>query len=176
VPEAPESFETVRLRAERVRPEHLELFHSLREDARVADWLGGTKTRAESEAGLAIELEHWRLEGFGLWAWFERETGDFVGRAGLRRREVEGRVEFEVAYALAAKWWGQGLATEMAEALIRIAFEELAFDDLVAYTLHDNIRSRRVMEKAGLTYERDIVHQGVAQVLYRIRRGSSNDG
>ena len=57
-----------------------------------------------------------------------------------------------------------------------IGFDRVGLDELAAYTLHDNVRSRRVMEKAGLTYERDIVHDGRPQVLYRIRKGSSNDG
>jgi ribosomal-protein-alanine N-acetyltransferase len=171
-----ESFETARLRAERVRPEHLDAFHALRADPRVAEWLGGPRTRTESEAALATELEHWDCEGFGVWAWFDRENGAFVARAGLRRLEVDDREEIEIAYAVVAERWGEGLATEIARAIVRVGFDGLGLDDLVAFTLPDNLRSRRVMEKAGLTYERDVVFAGLPHVLYRIRSGSSSDG
>jgi RimJ/RimL family protein N-acetyltransferase len=64
----------------------------------------------------------------------------------------------------------------MVRSLVRIGLEDLDLDELVAFTLPENVRSRRVMEKAGLFYERDIVHAGLPHVLYRIRRGSSSDG
>jgi RimJ/RimL family protein N-acetyltransferase len=39
----------------------------------------------------------------------------------------------------------------------------------VSFTLPHNAASRRVMEKAGLTYERDITHAGLPHVLYRLK-------
>jgi ribosomal-protein-alanine N-acetyltransferase len=59
---------------------------------------------------------------------------------------------------------------------VRIGLEDVGLDELVAFTLPANVRSRRVMEKAGLGYEKDIVHAGLPHVLYRIRRGSSSEG
>jgi RimJ/RimL family protein N-acetyltransferase len=53
---------------------------------------------------------------------------------------------------------------------LRLAFEELALDDIVAYTMPDNRASRRVMEKLGFGFERDIVHAELPHVLYRRSR------
>ena len=176
MPTAPKRFYTARLRAERVDRRHLDWFHDLRLDERVSEWLGGTITRAQSEASLKLELEHWRREGFGFWAFFDRRTGQFVGRGGLRRCKVGGREEVEIAYALVAERWGEGLATEMGEAFVRIGFETVGLAELIAFTLPHNDASRRVMEKLGLVFERDVVHAGQPHVLYRIRSGSSSDG
>ena len=72
--------------------------------------------------------------------------------------------------------WGQGLASELSEAAVRIGFDELGLDEIVAFTLPNNLGSRRVMEKAGFLYEREFEWKGRPHVLYRIRKGSSSEG
>ena len=62
-----------------------------------------------------------------------------------------------------------GLATEIAQACVRIGLEQLGFRSLVAITTPPNLASQRVMQKAGLAYERNIVHAGIPHVLFRIR-------
>ena len=58
--------------------------------------------------------------------------------------------------------------SEMAAEAVRVAFEELGLPDLVSFTLHDNHASRRVMERLGFSYERDVEHAGLPHVLYRL--------
>ena len=53
---------------------------------------------------------------------------------------------------------------------VEVAFEDLDLEEVVAFTLPDNIASRRVMEKAGFAYDRDIQRAGLPHVLYRIVR------
>jgi [ribosomal protein S5]-alanine N-acetyltransferase len=72
----------------------------------------------------------------------------------------------EIGYALAAEMWGRGLATEIAAWLVGYAAAH-GVDDLIAYTEPTNVASRRVMEKVGFVYERDVEHHGRQQVLYR---------
>jgi [ribosomal protein S5]-alanine N-acetyltransferase len=99
----------------------------------------------------------------------ERLRADhFVGRAGLHSANVGGDEEVELAYALMAEYWGRGLATEMAEAIMVVAFERLRMKEVVCFTLTTNRASQRVMEKAGFEYERDIVHAGLPHVFYRL--------
>jgi hypothetical protein len=74
----------------------------------------------------------------------------------------------ELAYALMAEYWNRGLATEMAGAILSVAFERLGIEELVCFTLTTNRASQRVMEKAGFEYERDVVHAGQPHMLYRV--------
>lgn len=84
---------------------------------------------------------------------------------------VEGVPEVEVGYAVRASHWGRGIATAIARASLDAGFGELGLQRIVSFTLPFNLRSRRVMEKAGLRYERDIVHAGMPHVLYSVTPG-----
>ncbi len=137
-------------------------------DPAVMATLGGVRSREETVGFLDRLVEHWRVHGFGLWLLSSREDGAFVGRGGLLTVELEGRAEVELAYALAAPWWGRGLATELARWSVRLAFEVLEVPSLICLTLPTNHASRRVMEKAGFRFEKDVVHRGLPHVLCRI--------
>jgi RimJ/RimL family protein N-acetyltransferase len=82
----------------------------------------------------------------------------------------------ELGYAIVAERWGEGLATELGAAAIEIGFRDLDLEEIVAFTLPNNVASRRVMEKLGFAYERNFLWKSKDHVLYRIRRGSSSDG
>ena len=163
------AFETERLRAEPLAGSHLADLAAFHRDERVMATLGGVAGADETSAWLDRNLRHWDEHGFGIFVFRGRETGELAGRAGIRRIEIGGREEVEIAYAIVADRWGEGLATEIAEALVALAFERLGLRDVVGYTLPTNAASRRVMEKAGLVYERDVEHEGETHVLYRRR-------
>jgi RimJ/RimL family protein N-acetyltransferase len=168
------SVTTPRLRGEPLGPGHHDLLLGLLGEARVAEWLWPDDPGAvprEIGRWLAGDVEHWERHGFGYWLWRERTTGEPVGRGGLKRARVADRDEVEVGWVVRADRWGQGYATELAEASISFAFARLGLQDVVAFTLPHNAASRRVMEKTGFEYERDIVHHGLPHVLYRRERG-----
>ena len=165
-----ELIETPRLLGEPVSTAHHEELCRLLADPRVGATLGGTKTAAEVADWLAQEELHRTAHGFGQWAWRLRPDGEFAGRGGLRRTEVEGVLETEVAWVVVPELWGRGLATEIGCAAVEHAFTHLGLSDVVAFTLPDNLASRRVMEKLGFEFERDISHAGRPHVLYRLRR------
>ena len=95
-----------------------------------------------------------RFEGFGVWAAIERSTGEFVGWFEFYPWKDVGPDEVELGYRLRRSAWGKGYATEGSRALIRKGFTELGVQRVVAKTMTVNTASRRVMEKAGLTYVR----------------------
>ena len=167
------AFHTDRLDAEPLDlTAHEEELAALHADGRVMATMGGsTATAAESRAWIERNLRHGEEPGLGIFVFRERATGRFVGRGALRRIEIGGGEEGEVGYAVAGDLWGQGLATEMALGLVAHA-EASGLRDLVAYTEPANAASRRVMEKLGFAYERDVEQHGRAQVLYRRRRAS----
>ncbi|MBA2618292.1 MAG: GNAT family N-acetyltransferase [Rubrobacter sp.] len=99
-----------------------------------------------------------RFEGFGVWAAIERSSGEFLGWFEFYPPDGRGPEEAELGYRLRRSAWGKGYATEGSRALIRKGFAELGVRRVVAETMAVNAASRRVMEKAGLTYVR-IFHQ-----------------
>lgn len=161
-------FTTERLLAAPLRADDFETLCALHRDPAVMATLGGVRSEERTRAYLEENLAHWREHGFGLWIFRDRVSGAFAARGGLRHVVLEGRAEVEVTYALAQEAWGKGFATEIAAAAVDVGFRRLALPDIVAFALPDNHASRRVMEKVGLRYERDIVHHDARHVLYRI--------
>jgi ribosomal-protein-alanine N-acetyltransferase len=165
-------IETARMVCERLRPDHAPELAVLLCDPRVARTLWPDPeppSEADVAAGLAPKLEHWQRYGFGLWLLRDRSTGEMVGRGGLQYTFVAETHEIEGGWAIVPERWGQGLATELALASLEVAFGPLGLPQIVAFTLPHNVASRRVMEKSGFRYEREIEHVGLPHVLYRCR-------
>lgn len=160
-------FSTSRLIAEPLGPSHLLLLRELHSDPPVAEWLGGVPEAAAVQDFVTRCVGHWAERGFGVWAFSDRDSGRFVGRGGLRATVLDDREEAEVLYAVASRFQGRGLATEMCEASMACAFGALGFESVVGFTLPANRASRRVMEKCGLTLQGEIVRAGRPHVLYR---------
>ena len=104
----------------------------------------------------------------------------FVGVIGLSTVSYEAHFTpaVEVAWRLARAQWGRGYATEAARAALDYGFDTLGLVEIVAITVPANLRSRRVMERLGMTRlpEDDFDHPNVPDgplkrcVLYRLRR------
>jgi len=112
-------------------------------------------SREESDA-LADSIEvQFRQHGFGLCAVGLRSDGSFIGFIGLSVPTFHAPFTpcVEVGWRLAAEYWGEGLATEGAPAIVRYGFETLGLDELVSFTVLANTRSRRVMEKLGMAHD-----------------------
>lgn len=164
---------TARLSARPIGPDDLDLLLRMHRDPVVMATLGGLKEDSWSQQYLAGNLEHWAKWGYGIWMVFDRATGAYAGRGALRHYLIKGVDEetvedaVEVGYALMPEYWGRGLATELARELVRIAFADVGLDGLICLTLTTNLKSQRVMQKAGFAYDRDIVHAELPHVLYR---------
>jgi ribosomal-protein-alanine N-acetyltransferase len=174
----PERLQTTRLIAERLVPEHEPDLTRLTLDPRMYPTLWPfpyPPAAADVHDGLLRQLRLWTRHGFGLWHLRDRASGEFVGRGGLEYTNAPGRLSVELAWAIVPERWGQGLATELGRAAVRTGFDELDVSELVALTLPHNAASRRVMEKVGMTYERDIVHARLPHVLYRLARPPAGD-
>ncbi len=108
--------------------------------------------------------------GFGLWATIHKETGAFIGRCGLIPWALEGRSEVEVAYLLAKTYWGQGLATEAAQAILGYGFERLPVERLICVIEPENRASAKVATKIGMTYRKEVEDEFGWASLYAIAR------
>jgi [ribosomal protein S5]-alanine N-acetyltransferase len=160
---------TARMVGRRPTTADLGLYDELLNNAAVARTMGGHRTHEQLSAALERHLAAWERYGFGPALLFDRETGGFVGRGGLNRVTVLGADEVEVGYALLPAYWGRGLATEIGRASIATGFDDLGCDSVVGFTLVDNATSRHVLEKCGMSFEREFVHSDLPHVLLRVR-------
>jgi len=154
---------------------HLEFASRHYGDPVVARWhwpdhLGGARTPAQVSKLLEAERTHQERHGYALWWWRERESGELIGHIGLNRTEVEGEPVTEVGWSVRPDRWGEGLATEAAGASLSWGFEVAELDQIVSFTMVENLASRRVMEKIGLAYVREFDRFGFDHVLYAARR------
>jgi len=163
------AFETLRLRGETLTAGHWDELRRMDTDAQLMATLGGVRDPAATAAYLEKNLAHWRAYGFGVWMLRDPQTSDLLGRAIVRHLHINGMEEMEIGYGFLPQYWGRGLATEAARECVRIGCNVVGWETVVAITLPDNIASQRVMSKAGLSYERAIVHGGVPHVLFRGR-------
>jgi RimJ/RimL family protein N-acetyltransferase len=119
--------------------------------------------------------------GWGLWAVELTQEGAFIGFVGLAvpRFEAHFTPAVEIGWRLARPWWGHGYATEAARAALAFGFDELGLEEIVSFTTVANERSRRVMERLGMTHDPadDFAHPLLAaddpvspHVLYRLGR------
>jgi len=92
-----------------------------------------------------------KLDRQGIWAAVNKVDDMFMGWFHLRPNHAD-QTETELGYRLKQKYWGQGFATEGSLELIRKGFEELQVPKIVAIADPSNGASRRVMEKAGLSF------------------------
>ena len=115
------------------------------------------RSREEAQEELEWHMNgHPRHPELGLWATIHKETGKFIGRCGLLPWEVDGVREVEVAYTIAEEYWGQGLASEAAQGILKYGFEKLNLSRLVSLIEPGNIGSQRVAEKMGMRLEKEV--------------------
>ena len=163
---------TARLAGRRPEPGDAMAYRAIFTDARIdeAAWPEHLRTADRAEQVLDGQIRHWERWGFGPWT--ALLGGDPIGYAGLQHADAGGRPEIELAWFLDADQWGRGYATELAREAVRVAFEVLELDAVVAQTTPANTASRAVMERLGMSYERDAVHAGLPHVIHRLRAGS----
>ncbi len=172
------SLRTKRLLLRPWRDEDIAPFVEMSADPVVMEYLPPA-----GEGWVAWARAHWDEHGFGQWVVEIPDEASFIGVVGLADVGYEAPFTpaVEVAWRLARAYWGRGYATEAARAALDYGFGELALDEIVALTVPANQRSRRVMERLGMTGspEDDFDHPRVPEgplrrhVLYRLRNPSA---
>ncbi len=151
-------LETARLTLRRLTEANADNLFALDSDPAVMRFLsGGTPTPREVIAREILPrfLGYYeRYDGYGVWAAIEKASGDFLGWFSFHPHDDGDPRTVALGYRLRRTAWGKGYATEGARALIRKGFTELGAERVIATTYQDNLASRRVMEKAGLTLAR----------------------
>lgn len=175
----PAELRTPRLLLRQWRPEDSEPFAALNADPRVMEHFPAPYSHEETDRMIARIAAHFDECGFGLWAVEIFGVAPFAGFVGLSVPRFEAHFTpcVEIGWRLSAEYWGQGYATEGAQAALAFGFDTLGLQEIVSYTVPENIRSRRVMEKIGMCHDEpgDFEHPLLPEghrlrrhVLYRI--------
>ena len=164
-------LETPRLVLREMRPSDVESLHQLFSDPLLMRFWP-LFTRAETEEWVKANLRRYAQDGFGLWAVTFRGSDEAIGDCGLVLHEVDGSMETDIGWHLLREHWGQGLATEAAQASRDYAFVQLGVERLVAQIHPENYASRRVAEKIGMTLQKEYHHWRGLRLLYVLERGA----
>lgn len=182
---APPPLETNRLLLRRWKKSDLKSFIKLNADPQVMKYFPSILTEKESEELLSRIEEKFEKDGFCFWAAELKATGDLIGMVGLNIPSFKAHFTpcVEIGWRLKYESWGQGYASEAAQKALHFGFETLRLKEIISFTTQGNLRSRRVMERIGMTYDvnGDFIHPGLAKehplarhVLYRMKGARSD--
>jgi|SRR5882762_6665043 len=131
--------------------------------------------RAGVEQWIERNRQRYRHDGVGLWAMESKNTQDsevheIIGDCGIILQKVEGERLYEIGYHLRCDFWGQGLATEAAIACRDWAFTHLKTDRLISLIRPENLPSRGVAERTGMTVWKEVNWRGLRHHVYSIEK------
>jgi RimJ/RimL family protein N-acetyltransferase len=164
----PETFVTDRLVAHRITDADEPFLVAMFADPAVHATLGGPRDAVRVREMLDRMLASWDRSGYGTWILEDRSTGAPVGWVGLHDTDTGGPGGVELLYAITSARWREGLATEAGRAVVDFARESLDRDELVCFTLIDNVGSQRTMRGLGFQDAGEVEHAGLPHVLTRL--------
>jgi len=171
---------TSRLLLRQWRDDDYEPFAAMNADPRVMEFFPSALSNIESRQ-LADRIRMTIADrGYGNWAVEVPDGANFIGFIGLAVPRFHAHFTpcIEIGWRLGFDHWGKGYATEGATSVRDWAFAVLALPEIVSFTSEKNVRSRRVMERIGMTRDPadDFDHPGLPvghsllrHVLYRLR-------
>ncbi|WP_158962083.1 GNAT family N-acetyltransferase [Myroides fluvii] len=160
---------TSRLILRELHPSDANSFFELNANPNVIRYTGNAAFKDVAEATEFLEhYSDYKENGYGRWAVVLKDSGRFVGWCGLKFDEETQQTD--IGFRFFEAEWGKGYATESAEACLQLGFDAFALDCIIGRAMKANRASIRVLEKLGLTYEKDILLDGADAVLYKIKK------
>ena len=130
-----------------------------------------TKDKEETKKWIEKNIERYKKYGFGLWAVVRRDNDEFIGDCGITIQDIDGEEKPEIGYHISRDYWGQGYATEAALACKEYAFNVLGMEEIFSKIRSENVSSRRVAEKVGMTLQKEYIKEdGNKMVAYSIKK------
>ncbi len=168
-------LETQRLILRRWRADDVAALHAINTDPKVMEYYPALFSLEETQKIIQRFEKHFDEHGFGMWALEFKATNECIGFLGLQMATFTSIPCVEIGYRIASPYWGQGLAGEGSTAVLNFAARELKLKEVCAVAVKENLKSRRVMDKLGFSYEpsEDFDHPKMsakhlkAHVLYR---------
>ena len=164
-------LETSRLILRQWKPDDWIRFKPIATNPLVIRYVGTGQLPSDEAIQAYIESARslYRTERFCLWPLIYRANRELIGFCGFDH--LWGGDEIEIGYWLAPGYWGKGLATEAARAVMQYGRDRLGLRRIVAVAQPENKASIRVMEKIGMIYEKNVNHNGIEHVFYRYKEG-----
>lgn len=163
-------LETQRLILREMNLQDAPALFAIRGDPETMRWYPRPNTAVEVEEGIARQISRY-ASGSGLLAVILRATGDLIGDCGLVWQEVDGVDEPEIGYRIHRQHQNRGYATEAARAVRDHAFTFPGCDRVISLIRPENLPSRRVAEKSGLTLQRTTFWHGYDHCVYQCLKG-----
>lgn len=163
-------LETPRLILREFRDDDRDALARVLSDPETMRYYPAAYDRAGVEEWIARNRRRYAEYGYGLWAMMLKSSGELIGDCGVTLQDVDGANEVEVGYHVRRDCWGQGLATEAARACRDWGFARLPVPRVISLIRPENLPSRRVAEKNGMSIWKKIVWRGLPHVVYAIRR------
>jgi ribosomal-protein-alanine N-acetyltransferase len=161
-------IETTRLLLRPSTHDDLDALHHLWIDPDVRRYLWDNHIISKERAASVLQdsVTCFTRHGFGLWIVCFRGHQTLIGFCGFRF--LDATTVVELLYGLAPAYWGQGLTTEAATAVLRYGFDVLGLPQVVADADPPNVASFRVMEKLGMQYASRGYRHNVEVITYTV--------
>ena len=170
------SIETSRLLLRQWRDDDVEPFAALCSDPEVMRYIGSgaTRTRAQARASIHACERAWQEKGYGLFAVERLEDGGFLGFTGLAEPTFLPEImpAVEIGWRFARQAWGNGYASEAAQAALDFGLQELGLSEIVGVYQAENHASGRIMHKLGMRFDREAIDPTCGRLI-RVYRTSA---
>lgn len=152
------------------RREDLESVYSLLSDSDVTRYFPDYYTIDKDSvlSSMPRRLERWRKYHVGQLGVFEKKQNELIGYCGLQ--PLDQTTEIEIYYGFYKRFWGRGLATEAAAAVLRYAFEQVKLPRVAGITHPNNAESQKVLQKLGMTQGANDCYYGLEACCFAIER------
>ena len=170
-------LETPRLFLRKLRTDDSPFLRLILQDGDVMYAWGHAFSDREAADWLAENLLRYERDGYSYWAVIEKATRRLIGVCGLLSEQADGENTVGVGYLFRKSCWGKGYAIESAAACIDYAFDVLHLGEITAQIRPDNIPSRKVAEKLGMTVKKQFIRNDsgkqIPHLLYSRKRETS---
>jgi [ribosomal protein S5]-alanine N-acetyltransferase len=163
-------LETPRLILREFSPDDTDSLGAVLSDAETMHFYPAPLDRTGVEEWIARNRRRYSKDGHGLWAMVLKSTGGLIGDCGLTVQSVDNTDKIEIGYHVRRDHWGQGLATEAARACRDYGFARLPVDHLISLIRPENLPSRRVAEKTGMTIWKKVMRANLPHLVYSLRK------
>jgi len=130
-------------------------------------------TLDQAKTSISNIRKQYTVYGIGRWAVIEKESGAFIGWAGLKWNTVpeNNKTDFyDLGYRLIRKYWGKGYATEAAKVSVQYGFREMNINEIIGTADSRNIASVKILENVGMKYIETFYEDGIPLYWYSLKK------